>query len=33
LPDVADWKSYEAARLALGPNLSRNRAAARYANS
>lgn len=33
LPDVADWKTYEAARLALGPNLSRNRAAARYANS
>ena len=33
LPDVADRKSYEAARLALGPNLSRNRAAARYANS
>jgi short-subunit dehydrogenase len=30
LPDAADWQRFEAARLALGPNLSRNRAAARY---
>jgi short-subunit dehydrogenase len=31
LPDVADWQAYEKARTALGPNLSRSRAAARYA--
>jgi short-subunit dehydrogenase len=31
LPDAADWQRYEAARLALGPNLSRNHAAARFA--
>jgi acyl dehydratase len=31
LPDPADWNAYTAARLALGPNLSRNHAAARYA--
>jgi uncharacterized protein len=30
LPEVADWQRYEAARLALGPNLSRNLPAARY---
>jgi short-subunit dehydrogenase len=30
LPDVADWERYEAARKALGPNLSRQRPAARY---
>lgn len=30
LPDSADWQRYEAARLALGPNLSRNHPAARY---
>lgn len=30
LPDVADWQRYEAARLALGPNLSRRHPAARY---
>lgn len=30
LPDVADWQRLEAARQALGPNLSRNHAAARY---
>lgn len=30
LPEAADWEAFEAARLALGPNLSRNRAAARY---
>jgi uncharacterized protein len=30
LPDVADWEKYNAARLALGPNLSRNTPAARY---
>jgi uncharacterized protein len=31
LPDIGDWRRYEAARLALGPNLSRDRAASRYA--
>jgi len=31
LPDIADWQRFEAARRALAPNLSRNRAAARYA--
>ncbi len=30
LPDAADWKRMEQARQALGPNLSRNHAAARY---
>jgi short-subunit dehydrogenase len=31
LPDLADWERFEAARKALGPNLSRQRPAARYA--
>ena len=30
LPDVADWERLDAARRALGPNLSRASAAARY---
>ena len=30
LPDIADWEKYEAARKALGPNLSRRKPAARY---
>ena len=30
LPDAADWEKYEAARRALGPNLSRQMPAARY---
>jgi uncharacterized protein len=30
LPDVADWETYEAARKALGPNLSCQMPAARY---
>ena len=30
LPDVADWEKFEAARKALGPNLSRQKPAARY---
>lgn len=30
LPDTADWQRYEQARQAMGPNLSRNHAAARY---
>ena len=30
LPDVSDWEKYEAARKALGPNLSRQTPAARY---
>lgn len=30
LPDSADWDTYESARLALGPNLSRREPAARY---
>ena len=30
LPDVGDWQRFEAARLALAPNLSRNQPAARY---
>ena len=30
LPDVADWEKYDAARKALGPNLSRQKPAARY---
>lgn len=31
LPDFADYERYDAARKALGPNLSRNQPAARYA--
>jgi len=30
LPDAADWERFNAARLALGPNLSRTTPAARY---
>ena len=30
LPDAADWAAFEAARQALGPNLSRTEPAARY---
>lgn len=30
LPNMADWETFEAARKALGPNLSRNKPAARY---
>lgn len=30
LPNVAEWQALETARLALGPNLSRNKPAARY---
>jgi short-subunit dehydrogenase len=30
LPDAADWDRFEAARKALGPNLSRSSAATRY---
>jgi hypothetical protein len=30
LPDVADWEKFNAARLALGPNLSRSEPALRY---
>ena len=30
LPEAADWAAFEAARLALQPNLSRDRPAARY---
>jgi uncharacterized protein len=30
LPDVADWERFEAARKALGPNLSHREPAARY---
>ena len=30
LPDIADWERFNAARLALGPNLSRTTPAARY---
>jgi hypothetical protein len=30
LPDTADWDAYTEARLKLGPNLSRSRAADRY---
>lgn len=32
LPDIADWNQYEADRLALSPNLSRNTPALRYEN-
>jgi len=30
LPEVADWEKFEAARVALGPNLSRKTPASRY---
>jgi uncharacterized protein len=30
LPDIADWEQFETARKALGPNLSRQKPAARY---
>ena len=30
LPDFADWQKFEAARLALGPNLSQGHPANRY---
>ena len=30
LPDVADWDRFNAARVALGPNLSKQHAAERY---
>ncbi len=30
LPDIADWKKFDEARKALGPNLSRRHSAARY---
>lgn len=30
LPEIADWERFNAARLALGPNLSRTTPAARY---
>jgi uncharacterized protein len=30
LPDIADWEKFETARKALGPNLSRQKPAARY---
>ncbi|HMG85849.1 MAG TPA: SDR family oxidoreductase [Terracidiphilus sp.] len=30
LPDIADWEKFEAARKALGPNLSHQKPAARY---
>ncbi len=30
LPNVADWETYDSARRALGPNLSRRESAARY---
>ena len=30
LPDMEDWARFDGARLALGPNLSRSRAAERY---
>jgi uncharacterized protein len=33
LPDAADWQRFEAARQALGPNLSRSHAADRYRQS
>ena len=33
VPDIADWNRHETSRLALGPNLSRNTPAARYAAS
>ncbi len=33
LPDMADWDAYNAARLTLGPNLSRQYSASRYARA
>jgi hypothetical protein len=30
LPNLADWQKFDAARLALGPNLSHRYPAARY---
>jgi short-subunit dehydrogenase len=30
LPDAAEWQKFDAARLAMGPNLSRDKPAARY---
>ena len=30
LPDAAEWEAFDAARQAMGPKLSRSRAAARY---
>ncbi len=33
LPDVEDWQRFDAARQALGPNLSRSVPAARYASA
>ncbi|WP_395347919.1 SDR family NAD(P)-dependent oxidoreductase [Variovorax sp. UC122_21] len=33
LPDVEDWKRFDAARQALGPNLSRSVPASRYAKA
>jgi uncharacterized protein len=30
LPDIAAWENFEAARKALGPNLSRQKPATRY---
>ena len=30
LPDAADWDAFVKARAALGPNLSHDKAAARY---
>jgi short-subunit dehydrogenase len=30
LPDIADWEKFEEARKTLGPNLSRQKPAARY---
>jgi uncharacterized protein len=30
LPEIADWNAFESARLALGPNLSKAKPAARY---
>jgi short-subunit dehydrogenase len=30
LPNLADWQKFDAARLALGPNLSHKQAADRY---
>jgi hypothetical protein len=33
LPDIADWQRLTEARFALGPNLSRNHAAARYSQA
>jgi short-subunit dehydrogenase len=33
LPNIEDWQAFESARLALRPNLSLARPAARYASS